>query len=206
MLPKNIYLIDNDYLVQKNVLRILTSRNLKFEVFSSVSSFLQCIDYDAVPNSSCILTEISLPELSGLDLLDILASDDMAIATILMSRHIDVPIAVEAMYGGAGYILEKPFEEADLVKALQRVISRPPVVARTHSLVEKRIGTLSPRQRQMLVNIFEGKTNREIAQDLGLSVKTVELHRSSMMQKMQVHSLTELIKVAAQHSHAIYGV
>ncbi len=205
MLPKNVCLIDDDEYTQRLVTR-LSDQGIQIHVFARVDEFLQWIDYDELPHSLAIMSESHLPELTGFDLLDILASDEMYIPTVLTSQCIDVPVAVEAMYRGAGYILEKPFSVDQLLLALRRVIAKPAAMDPRTKQVEKRIAALSPRQRQMLINVFEGKTNKEIAQTLDISIKTVELHRASMMQKMGVHSLAELIKMTARHSQVVYGV
>ncbi|MEM7280618.1 MAG: LuxR C-terminal-related transcriptional regulator [Pseudomonadota bacterium] len=206
MLPKNVYVIDSDPEHLEWIQGLLTPRGVSTIVFARVTTFLEWIDYDDLPQSTAIIAEIRLPDLSGLDLLDILCADEMYIPTMLTSQRIDVPVAVEAMYRGAGYILEKPFGIDDLLLGLRRVIAKPVAMDPRKKQVEKRIAALSPRQRQMLINVFEGKTNKEIAEALKISIKTVELHRASMMQKMGAHSLAELIKIAAYHSQAIYGV
>ena len=205
MLPKNVCLIDHEEYGQRLV-RQLGTQGVRIEIFSRVDEFLQWIDYDELPQSLAIMAETNLPDLTGFDLLDILAADEMSIPTILTSETIDVPVAVEAMYRGAGYILQKPFAYEQMLLALRRVIAKPAAMDPRTQQIEKRIAALSPRQRQMLINVFEGKTNKEIAQALEISIKTVELHRASMMQKMGAHSLAELIKLTARHSQAIYGV
>jgi two-component system response regulator FixJ len=152
---------------------------------------------------ACLLLDIRMPQMSGLDLHDALIEESIALPVIYMTGHGDVPLAVSAMQRGAITFLEKPFEDTALEEALALAFRRaadqrervrtevaPGIAAFRH-----RMCALSPREREVLEGVMAGKINNSIARDLGLSVKTIDLHRSNLMEKMQATSLVHLVRM-----------
>lgn len=168
--------------------------------FHNLVEFLEWLDYDRIDNRSIIAAAIDLPDISGFDLLNILQADGATIPTVLMGRTMSVAKAVDAMRAGAAFILNKPFSDAEFVNAIQKAwrTERRAVHGDVDSQpVRRRYSSLSKRQRQMLRHVFDGRTNKEIADRLAISAKTVELHRSAMMNKMGAGSLAELVRIVA---------
>ena len=154
---------------------------------------------------ACLLLDFRMPQMSGLDLHDALTAEGIVLPVIYMTGHGDVPLAVQAMQRGAVTFLEKPFEEAALEAALAMAFARGAEVQR-RAVVQsgdeeqvqafrRRMGALSPREREVLAGVMAGKINKSIARDLGLSVKTVDLHRANLMDKMQATSLVHLVRM-----------
>jgi FixJ family two-component response regulator len=154
---------------------------------------------------ACLLLDCRMPQMSGLALHDALAADGIALPVIYMTGHGDVPLAVQAMERGAVTFLEKPFADAALESALARAFERATSEDRTERLrtgheageaeFRRRAGALSPREREVLQGVMAGKINKSIARELGLSVKTVDLHRANLMDKMQARSLVHLVRM-----------
>ncbi|MGN6526985.1 MAG: response regulator transcription factor [Burkholderiaceae bacterium] len=167
---------------------------------------------DAVDDGglACLLLDFRMPQMSGLDLHDALTAEGIVLPVIYMTGHGDVPLAVQAMQRGAVTFLEKPFEEAALEAALALAFQRGAELARRAAAqagaqarpddasvvaFRQRMGALSPREREVLAGVMAGKINKSIARDLGLSVKTVDLHRANLMDKMQATSLVHLVRM-----------
>lgn len=180
---------------------LLSNDDIPMRSFPSLVTFLAWLDYDRLPADAVIAAEINLPELGGLDLLNILKADDVFQPTILMGTAMSVSNAVEAMHAGASYILQKPFSDETFRTAMRRAARSAIAQARPVSAaapLKRRLSSLSQRQRELLIHVSEGCTNREIAGRLSISQKTVELHRAAMMQKMGARSLAELIRIVVE--------
>jgi FixJ family two-component response regulator len=153
----------------------------------------------------CLLLDIRMPQMTGLDLHDALRAEGIALPVIYMTGHGDVPLAVQAMQRGAVTFLEKPFQEAVLEAALALAFERaagkearapaPGDGAAGAVDFRRRMNRLSPREREVLQGVMAGKINKSIARDLGLSVKTIDLHRANLMEKMQATSLVHLVRM-----------
>ena len=160
---------------------------------------------EADGRQACLLLDFRMPQMSGLDLHDALTAEGIVLPVIYMTGHGDVPLAVQAMQRGAVTFLEKPFEEAALEAALAMAFARGAEVQRRAvaqsgdeekvQAFRRRMGALSPREREVLAGVMAGKINKSIARDLGLSVKTVDLHRANLMDKMQATSLVHLVRM-----------
>jgi two-component system response regulator FixJ len=140
-----------------------------------------------------------MPGMSGIDLLRELREQEAGCDVIVMTGHADVPLAVEAMRLGAVDFIEKPFKYKDFVAVVQGVLERQQKVTQEKSWradTLRRLGALSDRERQVLDGLIEGKANKQIAYDLGISPRTVEVHRANLMTKMQAKSLSELVRMA----------
>lgn len=157
------------------------------------------------PSLACLLLDFRMPDMSGLDLHDALLAEGISLPVIYMTGHGDVPLAVQAMQRGAVTFLEKPFEESALEAALAVAFARAEETERrareqagneaATQAFRQRFRALSPREREVLQGIMEGKINKSIARDLGLSVKTIDLHRANLMDKMQAKSLVHLVRM-----------
>ena len=198
--PRFVYLIDNDDATVRQVTSLLLDETMAGRRFHSLVEFLHWLDYDRVEERSVIAAAIDLPDISGFDLLNILQADRVTIPTVLMGQMLSVARAVDAMRAGASFILNKPFSNQEFVSAIEKAVrtekGRVPKAADSQP-VRQRYSSLSKRQRQMLRYVFDGQTNREIADRLAISAKTVEVHRSAMMNKMGAGSLVELVRIVA---------
>ncbi len=156
---------------------------------------------------ACLLLDVRMPQMSGLDLHDVLSAEGIVIPVIYMTGHGDVPLAVQAMQRGAVTFLEKPFEDAALEAALRLAFERARLLeqraidqARNDAgsrAYRERYGSLSQREREVLQGVMAGKINKLIARDLGVSVKTIDLHRANLMDKMQAASVVHLVRMVS---------
>ncbi|MGR4862176.1 response regulator transcription factor [Caulobacter sp. LARHSG274] len=155
------------------------------------------LDAGDPPAGACLLFDVRMPTMSGLDLLDAVKARGCDLPVIFMTGHGDVPLAVEAMRKGAVTFLEKPFQEAALEEALGQAFARVrPAVTPGQALYARRLAALTGREREVMALVVAGRVNKIIAYELGISPKTVELHRSRIMAKMEAASLTELVRMA----------
>lgn len=199
--PECVFVIDDDQATMQQIKALLAVDDVGMQPFASLLTFLDWLDYDRLPGNVVIAAEIDLPELGGLDLLNILKADGVFSPTVLMGSTLSVSDAVDAMHAGANYILKKPFSDGAFCTAVNRALHarRPQFESRVLAgPAKRRLSSLSRRQRELLIHVFEGRTNREIASRLSISLKTVELHRAAMMQKMGATSLAELIRITVE--------
>ena len=190
-----VFLIDDDDGVRRSLDALLRSNGLKVAAFASARDFLAQFDPDA---AGCLVTDVRLPGMSGIELLQKLRMQNCHIPVVVITGHGDVPLAVEAMKGGAVDFIEKPFRDHVLLTAVRRALKladedrEQRIAARE---VRTRLVTLTPREHQVLDMVVAGKANKVIAIDLDLSIKTVEFHRAHVMEKMRVDSLAELVQM-----------
>lgn len=187
-----VYLVDDDDDFRFSLVFLLEGEGYAVEAFASAECFLAA-SLPAGP--ACLLSDIRMPGMSGLQLQDELAKRKLALPLVFMTAHGDVPMAVEAMRKGASHFLEKPFSDQRILDIIRDALApeaEPDPVA-------GRIAALSLRERQLLDRVVAGKLNKTIADELDISIKTVELHRARMMDKMQARSLAELIRMTARH-------
>ena len=192
-----VLVIDDDPALRDSVGRLLRSVGLDARLFASVPDFLK----SARPNGpTCLVLDIRLgPGRSGLDLQRELAAADIQIPIIFITGHGDIPMSVQAMKGGAIEFLTKPFRDQDLIDAIYLGLARD----RARRENEKSLGTLrarfealTSREREVMIQVVQGRLSKQIAYDLGISEVTVKVHRSHLMRKMSIHSLPELGRVA----------
>jgi FixJ family two-component response regulator len=207
----HIYLIDSDRGRRASLAATLQEQQYGLEVFDDAPAFLNGIDYERIPPSACVVTYLSLAPLSGVELLDVFRADRVTLPTILIGTTTELALAVKAMRYGASYVLWRPFTAALLIDVVKNVLREwgeappaPPANDQNNlRSLEDRFSSLSPRQRQVLRYVFEGNGNREIANALGISIKTVELHRACAMKKMRADSVIALVKMMADFRHAL---
>ena len=189
-----VSIIDDDTLVLRSLDRLLQARGFEVHTYSSPQAFLEQRHPDA---SGCIVMDLSMPGLSGLDLQQALARAADRRPVVFISGRSSVESSVRAMKAGAVDFLTKPFDEADLVAAVYAALEKDRVsregLAELAS-INLRLSTLTPREREVLSRVVEGKLNKQIAAELGTAEKTVKVHRARMMRKMQFDSLAELVR------------
>ena len=191
-----VLVIDDDPEFRSSVGRLLRSVALHARLFASVPDFLE----SERPNGpTCLVLDVRLPGRSGLDFQCELAEADVEIPIIFISGHGDVPMSVQAMKRGAIEFLTKPFRDQDLIDAIQVGLARD----RARRENEKALGalrarfdSLTPREREIMIQVVQGRLSKQIAHDLGVSENTVKVHRSNLMRKMSVRSLPELGQMA----------
>jgi two-component system, LuxR family, response regulator FixJ len=191
-----VHVIDDDEALRESLAFLLGTAHLEVRTYESATAFL-----DALPRvePGCIVTDVRMPGISGLELLRRLKALETAIPVIVITGHGDVPLAVEAMKLGAVDFLEKPFEDDALLAAVRSALGRQEHAARREAekaAISQRITTLSERERQVLGGLVAGNPNKTIAFDLGISPRTVEIYRANVMTKMGAASLSDLVRMA----------
>jgi len=191
-----VHVIDDDEALRESLAFLLGTVHLAVRTYESATAFL-----DALPRADpgCIITDVRMPGISGVELLRRLKNLEAAFPVIVITGHGDVPLAVEAMKLGAVDFLEKPFEDDALIAAVQSALGRHEHDARRaaeKAETFERIASLSERERQVLEGLVAGNPNKTIAFDLGISPRTVEIYRANVMTKMKAKSLSELVRMA----------
>jgi FixJ family two-component response regulator len=188
-----VYLVDDDEAVRDSLGMLFQSIGLEHEAYPSALDFLQ--QYDPTRHA-CLVADIRMPGLSGLELQQRLNEQQADIPVIFITGHGDVPMAVAAMKSGAADFIQKPFRDQDLIdrinKALERDRDRRKSRAEQDE-IRARIALLTPREKEVMQRVVRGQANKVIAMDLGVSQRTVELHRARVMRKLKMRSLAELV-------------
>lgn len=190
-----VHVVDDEEPVRKSLAFLLTMSGFTVRVHESATHFL-----DAAPTvvKACVVTDLRMPDMSGVDLLERLRTMGANIPAIVITGHGDVPMAVAAMKAGAVDFIEKPFEDEVLIEAIKRAASQlEDVVDISHDVasLRARLDGLSVRERQVLTAIVAGLPNKTIAYELAISQRTVEVHRANIMSKMQAKSLPQLVRM-----------
>lgn len=189
-----VYIVDDDDALRDSLIWLLESTGLKAQAFASAEEFLEAWSPSM---SGCLVLDVRMPGMSGLELHERLLARRSTLPVIFITGHGDVPMAVAALKRGAVDFVEKPFNDQEMVALIRRALSeeRRRHDARLHEAdAQRRIEQLTPREREVLDLIVAGRLNKQIADDLGISIKTVEVHRARVMEKMAVHSLAELVQ------------
>ncbi len=188
-----IYVVDDDAAVRDSLTLLLRAVGLTGQAFSSATEFLQ--NYDPEQHG-CLVADIRMPGMSGLDLQDELNRLGAHIPLIFITGHGDVPMAVDAMKSGALDFIEKPFRDQDLLDRVNQALSWDKE-RRTRNLetlaIRERLAALTPRETEVMERVVQGQANKVIAMDLGVSQRTVEIHRARVMEKMEVRSVAKLV-------------
>jgi FixJ family two-component response regulator len=200
-----VMVVDDDSGVRNAMRSLLKSVGLTSQLHGSAQEFLQGYD-PAQPG--CLVLDIRMPGMSGLELQQELNIRGATIPVIFMTGHGDVPMAVEAMQHGAFDFLQKPFRDQDLLDRIQKAIARDGVLRQSlgeHAKIRARLETLTEREREVLDLMILGKQNKAVAQDLGVSPRTVEIHRARVMEKMEVQSVAELVRMMLDQRQSATG-
>jgi FixJ family two-component response regulator len=192
----SVLVIDDDPEFRDSVARLLRTVGLHTWQFSSVRDFLKA---DPPGGPTCLILDVRMPGGSGLELQRDLAAANRQVPIIFITAHADVPMTVQAMKGGAMEFLTKPFRDQDLLDAVEAGLARDRVrqeSERTLAMLRERFGSLSSREREIMLHVVAGHLNKQIANDIGIAESTVKVHRTHLMRKMKARSLPELSRMA----------
>jgi RNA polymerase sigma factor (sigma-70 family) len=193
-----VYVVDDDLAMRRSLENLIRSVGLRVEAFASAQEFLSNRRED-VPG--CLVLDVRLPGLSGLDLQKRMAEADIEIPIIFITGHGDIPMTVQAMKAGAMEFLPKPFRDQELLDAIQQALERDRKSREQREEVEvlrSRFDLLTPREREVMPLLVAGLLNKQIAAELGSSETTVKIHKHHVMEKMRAGSLAELVTIAAR--------
>jgi two-component system response regulator FixJ len=191
-----IHVIDDDEAVRDSLAFLLDSADFKVRTYESALHFLSQL---AQVEAGCVVTDVRMPGMSGLELVRELNRRAVPMPVVVITGHGDVPLAVEAMRGGVIDFIEKPFADDTILAALRAALQRGQdsrEVADERKIMVERIGSLSTRERQVLNGLVAGQANKVVALELGISPRTVEVYRANLMTKMRASSLSELVRMA----------
>jgi two-component system response regulator FixJ len=191
-----VYVIDDDEAARQSLEFLLRAHTFNVETFDSATAFLQ-----VAPGlkSGCVITDVRMPGISGMELLRRLGELKIPLPVIVITGHGDVPLAVEAMKFGALDFLEKPFDDNILLASVRSALQRQHGDTQQQAeraIIDERLAALSNREREVLQGLVAGHANKRIAFDLGISPRTVEIYRANLMTKMQAASLSDLVRMA----------
>lgn len=197
-----VFVVDDDPAMRESLRWLIESVGLRVETFATGSEFLQ---HYHPARGGCLVLDVRMPGMSGLELQEKLRAQGVTLPVIILTGHADVPMAVRALKAGAMDFVEKPFSDQLLLDRIQHAIEADRAARRVQREIrdiEERIAQLTPRERQVMERVVAGKANREIAEELGLSPKTIEVHRAHVMDKMQAGSLAELVQIVIRYRSA----
>jgi RNA polymerase sigma factor (sigma-70 family) len=203
MSDATVFIVDDDQAVARSLRWLIETVRLQVETFASAQAFLD--GYDAA-KPGCLVLDVRMPGMSGLELQERLAARrGYHVPIIFITGHGDVQMAVRAVQAGAFDFVEKPFNDQDLLDRIQRAIAHDAGQRgkeAQRSQLKALFASLTPREREVLDLVVEGLSNKAIANALGLSAKTVEVHRAKVMEKLHARSLSDLVKMAMQNQAA----
>jgi two-component system response regulator FixJ len=191
-----VHIVDDDEGLRESLAFLLRSAALEVRSFASAKAFL-----DALPRAvpGCVITDVRMPDMSGIELLRRLKELKLGVPVIVITGHGDIALAVEAMKMGAADFFEKPFDDDLLVASVRAALRQREDQTKRgteRAEIEHRISSLSPREKDVLAGLIGGRANKQIAFDLGISPRTVEIYRANLMNKMQADSLSGLVRMA----------
>ncbi len=192
----SVFVVDDDPSVRRSLRRLIESVGLNVDTYATAQEFL---DKYQRGQPGCLVLDVRMPGLGGLELQERLATDKLQIPIIFITGHGDVPMTARAMKAGAVDFIQKPFNEQDLLDAISRALETDAQQRKTRAEqdhVMSLVDTLTPREREVMMLVVTGKLNKEIAAQLGITEKTIKVHRARVMEKMQANSLAELVLLA----------
>ena len=193
-----VFIVDDDPSVLKALARLLRSAGLNATTFASPQEFLDYFDQTA---PGCLVLDVAMPRINGLELQQMLAAQGCELPVIFLTGHGDIPMSVRAIKQGAVDFLTKPVHDSDLIEAIHDAIEKDRIARQARAKLnelQQRLVTLTPREREVLSHVVSGRLNKQIAADLGTVEKTIKVHRAHLMVKLKVRSLAELVKLAEQ--------
>jgi two-component system, LuxR family, response regulator FixJ len=191
-----VHVIDDDEGLRESLAFLLRTAELKVRSFDTAKAFLEILPD---PDLGCVITDVRMPDMSGIELLRRLKELKIVVPVIVITGHGDIALAVEAMKIGAADFFEKPFDDDLLVASVRAALQQQEGQTKRgaeRAEIEHRISTLSHREKDVLGGLVEGRANKQIAFDLGISPRTVEIYRANLMNKMQAGSLSDLVRMA----------
>ena len=200
-----VYIVDDDPSVRHSLTWLIESVGQRVQTYASPSEFLHAYREGG---AGCLILDVRMPEISGLDLQEQLMNNDFKLPIIIITGHADVPMAIRALKAGAFDFIEKPFNDQLLIERIQQAIEHCLNLAEKNQRrqkVIKMVSKLTTRERQVLDGVVSGKSNKIIAKELDISVKTIEVHRANLMAKMEANSLSDLIRktlLADENQHS----
>ena len=199
-LPPTAYVVDDDESIRALWRWLMESNGIAVKTFATAAEFIESYRSGG---AGCLVLDLKLPGMSGLELQEYLHGRDIEIPIVFVTGHGDVPAAVSALKGGAVDFIQKPFSYKDVLSVIEKAFERDAKIRerRTRqSRIAGRLATLTEREREVLQRVIEGRPNKIIASELDISMKTVEFHRAKVMEKMGVTSVAELVQFAMQQS------
>lgn len=196
MTEATVFIVDDDQAMRSSLKWLIESVNMPVETFGSADEFIQSY-YPG--RSGCLLLDVRMPGMSGLELQEYLVNQQITIPVIIITGHGDVHMAVRAMKAGAVDFIEKPFNDEFLLNSIRNAINidaEQREVQAERAEIATKLDQLTPREYEVMEMVTDGKSNKEIASALGVSAKTIEAHRARVMEKMQASSLAELVRMA----------
>jgi two-component system response regulator FixJ len=191
-----VHVIDDDEAMRNSLAFLLRAAKVEVQTYESATIFLESLPKIKL---GCIVTDVRMPGMNGIDLLKRLRQLNIAMPVIVITGHGDVPLAVEAMKGGAADFLEKPFDDDVLLAAIRVALNVQATDSERHAsrtAIHNKLAVLSNREREVLEGLVAGHPNKTIAYDLGISPRTVEIYRANVMTKMEANSLSDLVRMA----------
>ncbi|MDB5734367.1 MAG: response regulator receiver protein [Alphaproteobacteria bacterium] len=190
----HVFVVDDDADIRDSMMMLLEGAGFKVRTFASARQFMA----DADPKLGCVVADIRMPDMSGLELQEEIARRHSGLPVIIITGHGDVPLAVRAMKAGAIDFIEKPFDDEKMIDSIRRALAAG-LKARSESADTRaatdRLALLTPRERDVLDKLVQGRSNKIVAFELGISPRTVEIHRAHIMDKMDASSLSDLVRV-----------
>jgi two-component system response regulator FixJ len=191
-----VHVVDDDEAMRDSMAFLLRAENFQVQTYADAADFLAALPQIKV---GCVVTDVRMPGMSGIELLQRLRELKVSLPVIVVSGHGDVPLAVEAMKTGALDFIEKPFDDDVFLRAVRTALGAQAVDSQRQAqkaTINSRLESLSNREREVLEGLVAGHPNKTIAYDLGISPRTVEIYRANVMEKMQAKSLSELVRMA----------
>jgi two-component system response regulator FixJ len=191
-----VYVVDDDEAMRDSLDFLLGSAGFDVTLFESAQHFLDAV---SEVDFGCVVTDMRMPGVDGIELLKRLKGSRSALPVVVMTGHGDIPLAVEAMKLGASDFIEKPFEDERLIAMVDTALEQAESLAQSEAAAQQiagRVASLSPRERQVMNGLIEGLSNKQIAREYDISPRTIEIYRANVMTKMQAGSLSELVRLA----------
>ena len=203
-----VYVVDDDEAVRDSLTWLLESNGYTVRCHASAERFLQSLQNTDKSTISCVILDVRMPGMSGLELQDRLIAENLPMPVSFITGHGDVSMAVSTMKRGAVDFIEKPFKENELCNLVERMLTKARAdysLASNRNVTQGLLGKLTGRERQVLERIVSGRLNKQIADDLSMSIKTVAAHRANIMEKLNVSTVADLLRLALSESQGSWS-